>query len=74
MLERFIDSKFQSFTRHILRGDMELDVPRADLKKLLGHDVLREIGLVAFAAQVREVKMFQSGGHDLRGGFGGGHV
>ena len=47
---------------------------RADVMELLGHDVLREFGLVAFAAQVREVKMPQPGGHDLRGGFGGGHV
>jgi hypothetical protein len=44
----------------MLRGDVKLDVRRADLKKLLGHDVLREFGFVAFAAQVREIKMFQS--------------
>ena len=42
--------------------------------KLLGHDMLRKFGLVAFAAQVREVKMAQFGGHDLRGGLGRGHV
>ena len=47
---------------------------RADVMELLGHDVLREFGLVAFAAQVGEVKVAQSGGHDLRGSFGGGHV
>ena len=47
---------------------------RADVMELLGHDVLREFGLVAFAAQVGEVKVAQSGGHDLRSGFGGGHV
>ncbi len=47
---------------------------RADVVELLGHDVLREFGLVAFAAQVGEVKVAQPGGHDLRGGFGGGHV
>ena len=47
---------------------------RADLMELLGHDVLCELGLVALAAQVREVKMFQVGGHDLRGGLGGGGI
>ena len=46
----------------------------ADVMELLGHDVLREFGLVAFAAQVRKIKMLQVGGHDLRGGFGGGGV
>jgi hypothetical protein len=44
------------------------------MMELLGHDVFREFGLVAFAAQVREVKVAQPGGHDLRGGFGGVHV
>ena len=47
---------------------------RADVMELFGHDVLREFRLVAFAAQVGEVKVAQSGGHDLRSGFGGGHV
>lgn len=47
---------------------------RADVMELFGHDVLREFGLVAFAAQVGEVKVAQVGGHDLRGGFGGGFV
>jgi len=42
--------------------------------ELLGHDVLREFGLVAFAAQVREVKLLQSGRHDLRDGVGGGGI
>jgi len=46
----------------------------ADVMELLGHDVFREFGPVAFAAQVGEVKVAQSGGHDLRGGFGGGDV
>ena len=41
---------------------------------MLGHDVFGEFGLVAFAAQVREVKIFQIGGHDLRDGLGGGDV
>lgn len=47
---------------------------RADVMELLGHDVLGDFGFVAFAAQVREVKMAQAGGHDLRGSFGGGDV
>ena len=47
---------------------------RADVMELFGHDVLREFGLVAFAAQVGEVKIFQFRRHDLRGGFGGGDV
>ena len=47
---------------------------RADVMELLGHDVLREFGLVAFAAQVGEVKIFQFRRHDLCGGFGGGDV
>jgi hypothetical protein len=37
---------------------LQLDVRGADVMELLGHDVLREFGLVAFAAQVREVKLF----------------
>jgi hypothetical protein len=53
---------------------VELDVGRADVMKLFGHDVLREFWHVTFAAQVGEVKVVQFGGHDLRGGFGGGHV
>ena len=47
---------------------------RADVMELFSHDVLREFRTIAFAAQVREVKMLQIGGHDLRGGFGGGGV
>ena len=35
---------------------------------------MREFGAVAFTAQVGEVKMAQFGGHDLRGGLGGGFV
>ena len=46
----------------------------ADVVELLGHDVMREFGFVAFAAEMGEVKMAQFGGHDLRGGFGGGFV
>jgi len=42
--------------------------------KLLGHDVFGERGRVTFAAQMREVKLFQIGGHDLRDGLGGGDV
>ena len=68
------DLNFQRRTRHVLSGDLQADVRGADVVELLGHDVLREFGFVAFAAQVREVKMLQAGGHDLRGGFGGGHV
>ena len=47
---------------------------RADVMELFGHDVLREFGLVAFAAQVGEIKLLQVGGHDLGDGFGGGGV
>ena len=46
----------------------------ADLVEAFVHDVMREFGAIAFAAQVGEVKMAQFGGHDLRGGFGGGLV
>lgn len=66
--------QFQSFTRRVLRGDLQLDVHGADVVELFGHDVVREFGRVAFAAQVREVELPQTGGHDLRGGFGGGGV
>ncbi len=45
-----------------------------DLVKLLGHDVLRELGFIAFAAEVGQVEVMQFGGHDHRGGFGGGKV
>ena len=46
----------------------------ADVVELLGHDVLREFGFVALTAEVGEVEVAQFGGHDLRGGFGGGNV
>lgn len=47
---------------------------RADLVQLLGHDVFGEFGRIAFAAQVREVKLLQFAGHDLGDGLGGGDV
>ena len=46
----------------------------ANLVQAFAHDVTREFGAVAFAAEMGKVKMFQSGGHDLRGGFGSGIV
>ena len=46
----------------------------ADLMEALVHDVMRQFGLVTFAAEMGEVKVAQAGGHDLRGGFGGGFV
>jgi len=51
-----------------------LDVGGADLVEALVHDVMREFGAIAFAAEMGEVKMAQFGGHDLRGGFGSGFV
>ena len=51
-----------------------MNVRRADVMELFGHDVMREFGPVAFAAQMGEVKMPQFGGHDLRDGLGGGFV
>ena len=45
-----------------------------DLVEALVHDVMRELGLVTFAAEMGKVKMAQVGGHDLRGGLGGGFV
>ena len=35
---------------------------------------MRQFGFVAFAAQMSEIEMAQFGGHDLRGGLGGGLV
>jgi len=46
----------------------------ADLVETFVHDVMRQFGFVTFAAEVREVKMAQAGGHDFHGGFGGGFV
>ena len=46
----------------------------ADLMEAFVHDVMRQFGTIAFAAEMGEVKMPQSGGHDLRSGFGGGFV
>jgi hypothetical protein len=37
-----LNSKHQSLARHVLRGETELDVRRADVVELLGHDMLRE--------------------------------
>lgn len=45
-----------------------------ELVELLGHEVFGEFGFIAFAAQVREVKLSQVGGDDLRDGLGGGDV
>ena len=53
---------------------MKLDVGGTDLEELLGHDVLGELGGVAFAAEMGQVELPEAGGHDLRGGVGGGHV
>jgi len=46
----------------------------ANMVELFGHDVLRELGRVTFAAQMGEVEVAQAVGHDLRGGLGGGDV
>lgn len=46
----------------------------ADLLKAFVHHPSGEFRFVAFAAQVGEVEVFQFGGHDLRGGLGGGLV
>jgi len=46
----------------------------ADLVQAFAHDVAREFRAIAFAAEMREVKMFQFRGHDLRGGLGSGFV
>ena len=50
--------QFQSFTRHILRGELELDVGSADLLKAFAHDAVCKGGFVALAAQMGEVKVF----------------
>ena len=46
----------------------------ADVEKLFGHDVLSGFGGIAFAAKVRQIKLPQSCGHDMRDGLGGGDV
>jgi hypothetical protein len=46
----------------------------ADLVEALVHDVMREFGAIAFAAQMGKVKVAQFGGHDLHSGFGGSFV
>ena len=66
--------QFQRSARRVLRGDLQLNVPRADMMELLGHDVTREFGPVALSAQMRQEKMLQPRGHDLRDSFGGGRV
>ena len=53
---------------------MNFDMSGADMMELLRHDMLRDFRCVALPAQVGEVKLTQSGGHDLRGGFGGGYI
>ena len=55
-----------------MSGDLLMDVRGADVKKLLGHGVLRQFRRVAFPAGVGQVKLPQAGGHDLRDGFRGG--
>ena len=67
-------SKLQRRTRRFLCGQLQLNVGRADVMELLGHDVMRKLGLITFAAQVGEIEMAQIGGHDLRGGFRGGFI
>jgi hypothetical protein len=66
--------QFQSRARHILRGELELNVRGADMVELFGHDVMGEFGAITLAAQVGEVQVAQVGGHNLRDGFGGGFV
>lgn len=58
----------------MLIGNGELDMGGADLLEAAGHDVAGEAGLVALAAEVGEVEVFELGGHDLGGGVGGGFV
>ena len=59
---------------HILGGELEMDVIGADVMELLGHDIVRQFGLVAFPAQVGEVKVPEVGRHDMCHGFSGGFV
>ena len=68
------DSKLQCCTRHILRGELEVNMRCTDLLKAFAHHAAREFRAVAFMAQVGEIKVFQSGGHDLRDSFSGGFV
>jgi hypothetical protein len=68
------NSQLKRRTWHTLGGELKLDVGCADLLELFTHHPSGEFGLVAFTAQVGEVEVFQFGGHDLRGGFGGGLV
>ena len=51
-----------------------MDVRCADLLEAFTHDAVCKIGFVAFTAQMGKVKVFQSGGHDLRNSFSGGIV
>ena len=46
----------------------------ADLLETFTHNAVCKGGFVAFTAQVGEVNVFQSGGHDLRNSFSGGFV
>ena len=54
---RFTSSKIQGGAGDVLAGDLHLDVGGADLVKLLRHDVLREFGLIAFAAEMGQVEV-----------------
>ncbi len=52
----------------------ELNVAGADLVEAFGHDARGNFRAVAFAAQMRQIKMGEPGGHDFGGSFGGGLV
>ena len=58
----------------ILGRNLHPDVRGANLLKLPGHDPVRQFGLVAFPAQMRQVKMLQFRGHDLGGCVGGSFI
>lgn len=52
----------------------ELNVAGADLVEAFGHYPRRNFRAVAFAAQMRQIKVPESGGHDFGHSFGGGLV
>lgn len=55
----------------VLRSELKGDVVCANRLQALIHDVVREFGFVALAAQVAEIQVAQVGGHDFLGGVGG---
>lgn len=71
---RRLRSEAQRRRRGVLVRNLQLHVVRADFLETQRHDALRQVGFVAFAAEVREEQMAEAAAHDVGGAVGGGLI